>query len=273
MAVIGAGYSGVEVATSVAEYIGKDRALVSIVDRNECVMHTSSPHNRRAAERYFLFIISLLIRIRSLLNFGVSLQLNASVQEVLPDGVMIQIEQGAPFKIDSDLVILTCGIQPSELVGSLPFGKDKSGRLLVSRTLQTVTDPNVFAIGDCASIQGEAVPLTAQAAMQQSDIVVRNLEALNNAESSPSATSLEKFRYIPLGEMLTLGGTVTDGSLSSLGGLIELDGPLAGLARRAVYAARMPTPQQSLTAAVSAGVVSLASLLLKASPDRDRRRV
>lgn len=186
---------------------------------------------------------------------------------------MIQSGQGSPFKIDADLVILTCGIQPSELVSQLPFAKDKSGRLLASRTLQTVSDPNVFALGDCVSIAEEQVPLTAQAAMQQADIVARNIAVLSGADTPPPFTALEKFRYVPLGEMLTLGGTVADGALSSLGGLVEIDGPLAGLARRAVYAARMPTAQQTVTAAVSAGVVTLASLLLKAAPDRDRRQV
>lgn len=52
VAVIGGGYSGVEVATSVARFIGKDRAVVSIVDRNDKVMKFSPSHNRATAEKY-----------------------------------------------------------------------------------------------------------------------------------------------------------------------------------------------------------------------------
>ena len=48
---------------------------------------------------------------------------------------------------------------------------------------------------------------------------------------------------ISVGEMLSLGGE--DGSVSALAGLVQLRGPLASLSRKAVYAARMPTPAQA----------------------------
>lgn len=67
---------------------------------------------------------------------------------------------------------------------------------------------------------------------------------------------LDSFVYVPLGEMLTLGSV--DAALSGLGGVVRLQGPLAALARRAVYALRMPTASQRVEAAVSAGVSSLA---------------
>lgn len=49
--VIGGGYSGVEVAASVAQYIGKAKAVVTIIDRNDKILHSSPLHNRNAAER------------------------------------------------------------------------------------------------------------------------------------------------------------------------------------------------------------------------------
>ena len=51
--VIGAGYSGVEVAANAAEYIKKmDRIpVVSIVDRNAEIMHTSPPFNQASAKK------------------------------------------------------------------------------------------------------------------------------------------------------------------------------------------------------------------------------
>ena len=71
--------------------------------------------------------------------------------------------------------------------------------------------------------------------------------------------TLLRVRYIPLGEMLSLGNT--DAAITSLGGLVTLDGPVASAARRLVYAARMPTNQQRVTAAVSAGVYTATNLL------------
>lgn len=246
--VIGGGYSGVEVATSVAESLGKDRAVVSLVDRNTCVMHSSPLHNRLTAEK-------------SLLNYGISLNLNSSVARIDADGVVIRETDQAEFKLPADLIILTCGVQPSALVAQIDFlPKDPSGRLLTSRTLQCLGHPHIFALGDCAAIEGVPLPTTAQVAMQQADIVARNLLLSHEAN-----TPLEKFRFVPLGEMLTLGGSLSDASITSLGGLVELEGPLAAIGRRVVYAARMPTVTQAVTAAVNAGIVSIASGISKSS--------
>lgn len=49
--VIGGGYSGVEVLTSVAEYLRDEKCVFSIVDRNELIMAASSQHNRDVAMR------------------------------------------------------------------------------------------------------------------------------------------------------------------------------------------------------------------------------
>lgn len=208
--------------------------------------------------------VFIYIYYRSLLHYGVSLQLNTSVVSINEDSVIVKDDTGTEMTIPTDLVILTCGIQPSALVAKLTLPKHPSGRLLVHRSLQSVGATNVFALGDCAAVDGVSVPLTAQAAMQQADIVAKNvLTSLNSSLENPPI--LEKFRFVPLGEMLTLGGSVIDASVYSLGGLVELNGPLAAIARRAVYAARMPTTTQAVTAAVSAGVVSFATLLLKAT--------
>ena len=48
--VLGGGYSGVEVATNVAQYIGPDRAIVTIVNKNDRILQRAPPNNRDAAE-------------------------------------------------------------------------------------------------------------------------------------------------------------------------------------------------------------------------------
>jgi NADH dehydrogenase FAD-containing subunit len=50
--------------------------------------------------------------------------------------------------------------------------------------------------------------------------------------------------------MLTLGNT--NAAVTSLNGLVQLQGPLAAVARRLVYAVRMPTPGQQVNALFSA---------------------
>ena len=73
---------------------------------------------------------------------------------------------------------------------------------------------------------------------------------LSRTNSEPSQRLLEKFTYVPLGEMLTLGGT--NAAVNGLNENVKFSGPSAAAARRLVYSYRMPTPTQGLTAAASA---------------------
>ena len=261
VAVLGGGYSGVEVSSTVAEYLGA-RGRVTILDRNECVMVSSPAHNRREAERV-------------LGAKGVDVLCRASVQEVTAEGVVYSIPSPAATAataaaatataaatsvlLPSDLVIATLGVAQSPVVQALPLEKDRFGRVLTSRSLRAKSDPNLFALGDCSCVEGESVPSTAQAAMQQSDIVVANVMLSLAEPAAVAEASLRKFSFVPLGEMLTLG--TKDAAVTSLAGLVELDGLVASVGRRLVYALRMPTPQQSLTALVSSSVVMAANEL------------
>merc|ERR1711965_182022 len=69
IAVVGGGYSGVEVACCVSEYLGINSCSVSIIDRNDKIMHTSPEHNQKSAEE-------------RLLNLGVSINVNTSVKNI-----------------------------------------------------------------------------------------------------------------------------------------------------------------------------------------------
>lgn len=189
------------------------------------------------------------------------------------------------INLSSDITILTTGVEASPLVKSIStLKKDKFGRLLTSASLQCLGHPNVFSLGDCSSIQTyrddptKALPKTAQVAMQQSSLLAENLykRALKYPKKPWSHASdprldlhykisqpgeLDSFRFIPLGEMVSLGNT--DAAMSSLGGLVQLSGPVASAARRLVYAVRMPTNKQRVTAVVSAGVSTATNLFSK----------
>lgn len=242
--VLGGGYSGVEVATNIAEYIGKDKAVISIVDRNEQILKSSPLNNRVSSEK-------------ALAALGVSVNCNTSATKITETSVHLKVTSGEEFEMPADIVIVTMGMEQSPLVQNMPLKREKFGRLSISRTLQIKERPNVFSLGDCSGIEGELVPSTAQVAMQQSDIATRNLlyriqnynkEELISKVSRPD--ELEKFRFVPLGEMLTLGNV--NAAVTSLNGLVQLQGPLAAAARRLVYAVRMPTQTQQVTALFSA---------------------
>lgn len=244
--VLGGGYSGVEVATNIAEYIGKDKAVVSIVDRNEQILKSSPMNNRVSSEK-------------ALAALGVSVNCNTTPVKIAENGVHLKPKDGEEFMMPADIVIVSMGTEQSALVKDMPIQKEKFGRIAISRTLQTKERPNVFSLGDCCGVEGEFIPSTAQVAMQQSDIVAKNLlyRIRNYSKQDVSAKvsrpdELDKFRYVPLGEMLTLGNS--EAAVTSLNGLVQLQGPLAAVARRLVYAVRMPTTTQAATALFSAAM-------------------
>jgi demethylphylloquinone reductase len=59
--VVGGGYSGVEIATSVADYLGKGKAVVTIVDRNDMILPSSPVSTRNTALRCFVPFRLILI--------------------------------------------------------------------------------------------------------------------------------------------------------------------------------------------------------------------
>eukprot|EP01038_Epipyxis_sp_PR26KG_P004985 gene4985-6968_t len=248
VSVIGGGYSGVEVATNVAEFIGQDRVMVTIIDRNSKILSTSAPHNRDVAER-------------ALISYGIDKKCNTSVKSVTKDGLELVDEEGNNYFFNSDLVITTSGTEQSNFVKNLEISKDKFGRILTKSSLQTVDYPDVFALGDCSSVENYPVPSTAQVAMQQSNTVVDNIVKLIKPykHSKNKTSELSSFNYIPLGEMITLG--VTDGSVSTLNNLVGLSGSLASVARRLVYVVRQPTKTQAIKSLLTAGAVTTGKLL------------
>jgi len=118
-----------------------------------------------------------------------------------------------------DAVLWTAGSCPAypvanDLGGGLAL--TPSGRLRVGKTLQcsfheknsdagsSKTLPSVWALGDCSEsvpAMEPAIPKTAQAAMQQADVVASNvLSKLSNREGDAA------FEFQDLGSMLSLGG-------------------------------------------------------------------
>jgi NADH dehydrogenase FAD-containing subunit len=196
---------------------------------------------------------------------GIALKSNTTVQEVTDRGLHLIDETGSGYFFPSDLTLFTAGTIQSGLIKKLDLQKDSNGRILVESTLQIPGHDRVFALGDCCAIDGDIAPATAQVALQQSGTLARNLLCVMNPQAPPQSPSenskLEQFKYVSLGEMLSLGDT--DAAITSLGGLVGLKGPLAALTRRAIYAVRMPTTTQAVKALITASAVTTGKLLAR----------
>jgi demethylphylloquinone reductase len=224
IAIVGGGYSGVELACKLADRL-KERGRFRLVELSDQILRTSPEFNREAARK-------------ALDARGVFIDLETKVESITQDSISLDYKNQVDT-IPVDLVIWTVGTRVSPVVKNLPLKQNQRGQITTTATLQVVDHPEIFALGDLADshdIEGQQVPATAQAAFQQADYTAWNIWA------TLSDRPLLPFRYQQLGEMMTLG--VDNATLTGLG--VKLDGSLAAVARRLAYLYRMPTLDHQL---------------------------
>ncbi len=229
VAIIGGGYSGVELACKLADRLG-DRGRIRLVELGDTILRTSPEFNREAAKK-------------ALEAKKVWLDLETGVAKVTADSLDLSYK-GQIDTIPTDLVLWTVGTQVAAVVKSLPLPRNNRGQLTTTNTLQVLDHPEIYALGDladCKDASGQQIPTTAQAAFQQADYVGWNLWA------DLSDRPILPFRYQNLGEMMTLGKD--NATLAGLG--ITLEGNLAHVVRRLAYLYRMPTLEHQLKVGVS----------------------
>src|SRR5208337_481896 len=108
-------------------------------------------------------------RARKLLEgFGVEVRTSARVNEVTAEGVRLESGELIP----SELVVWAAGVKAPDFLRDLgALETNRINQLVVTRTLQTTRDADIFAMGDCAECPrpgySQPVPPRAQAAHQQ----------------------------------------------------------------------------------------------------------
>ncbi|MBD2563713.1 MULTISPECIES: NAD(P)/FAD-dependent oxidoreductase [Nostoc] len=224
VAIIGAGYSGVELACKLADRLG-ERGRFRIIEIADQILRTSPEFNREAAKK-------------ALEARGVFIDLETKVESIEQNSISLEYKNQLDT-IPVDLVIWTVGTRVAPVVKSLPLKQNQRGQISTTSNLQVLDHPEIFALGDladCHDIEGQQVPPTAQAAFQQADYTAWNIWAsLTNRPLLP-------FHYQQLGEMMALG--IDNATLTGLG--IKLDGRLAYVARRIAYLYRLPTLDHQL---------------------------
>jgi NADH:ubiquinone reductase (H+-translocating) len=165
-------------------------------------------------------------------QLGVSVRTAARVSEVRRDGVCLADGTFIP----SELVVWSAGVKAPDVLHEIDgLETNRINQLVVSPTLQTTRDPNVFAIGDCAACPREGspqpVPPRAQAAHQMASHMARQVERLL------TRTPLQPFRYRDFGSLVSLGKYSAVGSLMGflIGKSLFIEGYFARLMYRSLY--------------------------------------
>jgi NADH dehydrogenase len=224
VAIVGGGYSGVELACKLADRLGK-RGQIRIIEKDSLILRNAPAFNQKTAQK-------------ALSDRGVWLDLETTVSDITAETIVLDY-RGQVDRLPVEIVLWTVGNRVVPVIQTLPFRKNKRGQICIKSTLQVMDYPSIFALGDladCKDAEGQQMPATAQAAFQQADYAGWNLWA------SLTDRPLLPFRYQPLGEMMTLG--TESATLTGLG--LSLDGPLAQVLRRLIYLYRMPTLEHQL---------------------------
>ena len=178
--VVGAGPTGVEMAGQIAELsrrtlrrdfrkIDTSRARIILLDAAPQVLGAFGDHlGARATEK--------------LQQIGVEVQLGAKVVDVDATGIEVEDASGRRRRIESVCKVWAAGVQASELGAQLAEQSgaeiDRAGRVLVRDDLTLPGHPEVFVVGDMASLKG--YPGVAQVAIQgaryAADQITRRLE-------------------------------------------------------------------------------------------------
>ncbi|HVP55460.1 MAG TPA: NAD(P)/FAD-dependent oxidoreductase [Candidatus Eisenbacteria bacterium] len=134
---------------------------------------------------------------RQLERLGVEVRLNSAVTDVL----LGEIHVGAEA-VHATIVLWAAGVSASPLGRALGGPVDRAGRVLVDADLSLPGHPEVFVIGDLASLkqaEGTVLPGVAPVAMQQGRWVARQIAA--DLAGNPR----KSFHYIDKGSLATIG--------------------------------------------------------------------
>ena len=163
-----------------------------------------------------------------LTKLGVKLMIGETVAEVAPG--LVRTASGKTVR--ADLTVWAAGIKAPAILSELDgLPVNRLGQLSVRRTLQTETDDNIFALGDCAACAWPGnernVPPRAQAAHQQASFLLKAFVA--RLDNRP----LPEFTYRDFGSLVSLGHFSAVGNL--MGGVIGGNMLIEGLFARFMY--------------------------------------
>jgi NADH:ubiquinone reductase (H+-translocating) len=193
---VGGGPTGVEMAAAIAVFVRTTlrrefrrvdpmSARILVIDRGKRVLGTFAAEISEAA-------------MKRLEHLGVEVRNGVGVDDIDADGVTVAGE-----RILSKVVIWTAGVAPSPAGKWLNAETDRAGRVRVQPDLSVPGSPEVFVLGDTASLDqdGHALPGVAQVAIQQGRYAGRLI-----ARRISGGSISKPFRYFDKGNMAVVGG-------------------------------------------------------------------
>lgn len=164
VAIVGAGLSGVELASELRE--SRKDLNIKIFDRGKHILSSFPERLSSYVENWFE-------------EHGVDIVNGANITKVEPN-----IVYNNDNPIEFDAIVWTAGIQPNKIVRDLPVEKDPQGRVVLTIHHNLPEHEDVYVVGDCASLPHAP---SAQLAEAQAEQIVQVLLKKWNNEPLPES--------------------------------------------------------------------------------------
>jgi NADH:quinone reductase (non-electrogenic) len=226
--VVGGGYTGIEVAAELNDYVGASRRFyrnvkpdevkVVVIDPGDRIMHEMS----EGLAEYGLALLK---------KRGMEFRLKTRISKVTAGSV----ETADGGKIETHTAIWAAGTSPQPVIASLPCA-DAKGRIEVNEYMEVAGYPGVWALGDCAVIPdphtGKPYPPTAQHATREGKRAAHNVAAAINGKEGDR----RPFIYQTQGMLAPLGHRSAVAEIKGL----RFSGFFAWLLWRGIYLGKLP---------------------------------
>jgi NADH dehydrogenase len=225
--IVGAGFSGVEVAGEINELVRsstrfyrnfrKEDVVVSLVHSQDQILPEVAPKLREFARK-------------KMEKAGITMLLNTRAVAATHEGV--ELSDGR--MLTGATVVCTIGTAISPIVQALDVPKER-GRIRTTPEMRIAGQSNAWAVGDCAYIinafDNKPAAPTGQFAERQGRQAALNVVRILKAEPT------QPFRFKALGQLCSIGGYQAVAEM--LG--VHISGFVAWLLWRGVYLLKLPT--------------------------------
>jgi len=187
--IVGGGPTGIEFGGELSDFFWRDLSRYF----PDAPIHAVQITILEASNKILSAFDQTLVKqaLRSIMKTGVHIRTDTLVKQVKPNAVVLA--DGSEIKCG--MVVWSTGNGPNRLVQSLNFPKTKQGKIRVDDHLRVLGMEDVFALGDCAEIESDPLPATAQVAQGQGHYLASFL----------NGKTKEPFHFKYLGVMAYIG--------------------------------------------------------------------
>ncbi|MEO8497806.1 MAG: FAD-dependent oxidoreductase [Planctomycetota bacterium] len=226
--VAGGGFSGVEVAAEMNDFLRREGERQYPIDPKEIrvvLVHSGlRVLEREMGEKLSKYAMRVLER------HGVEMCMNRRLKAATPEAAVLDNDE----RILTKTLVSTVPSFPNPLIDGLDLPKQK-GRVEVDEHLRVKDRPGLWALGDCALVPIAGTdtfcPPTAQHATRQAEVLAANIVATMHTRP------LKSFRFQGLGKLGALGH---HRAVAELFGKVRIGGFPAWLLWRTIYWWKLP---------------------------------